>query len=167
MSPQQTSKWWFHQLVLLKRKVLPWWSAVPTFPSTDFPEVIQHDCFSWPSLMTEISLEEKGSVMWFQCGCQVSLWVPRGGLTLSVPHQQYEKCCLIFTNERLLHGASGGLLKGHFMEAEAQEHFVLPQLVNTFSRDAIILHGWDFCSVFPTSPKSVTPADSSTSQSMR
>lgn len=34
--------------------------------------------------------------------------MPGGGLTPSASHQQHGKRCLIFTNECLLHGASGG-----------------------------------------------------------
>lgn len=94
-------------------------------------------------------------------------WVPQEGITPSASHRQYEKCCLISTNECLLPGASGGLLRGSPTEAGAQEHSALPLLVNASPRDAIILHGWDFCSKFPTSHKSVTPAGSSTPRVMR
>lgn len=52
-----------------KEKCCTWslyqWSALLTLPSTNFPEVIQCGCFSQTSLMTEISFEEKGSVVQF------------------------------------------------------------------------------------------------------
>lgn len=74
ISNQKLKTWkWVHHLMQTKNKCILlshfWWSAAPKLPSPNFPEVIQHGCSSWPSLMTDISFEEKLSVGRFGWGC--------------------------------------------------------------------------------------------------